>query len=444
VLFLLILLLTIAGGREASAQATPVSHPDSLQARLLKAIRQIPIIDNQAHPALPGDVEMDALTFDSTGVASPVARTLPFRLRPTNLELIPAFHALYEYPHADLSLDHLRELATLKRKKRTAPEVNYFNTVLNKAGISLSLANRVDMAGTPLDRTRFKWVPFLDAYLFPLNNSVYKKQGPESAVFFSCYEKLLKKYYDLVETSRPRTFEAYLRFVHESFSRLKADGAVAVKFAAAYLRPLAFDDVSPRQARRIYERYRNTTDVPEEEYRKLQNYLFFFLLREATRFGLPVHIHTGAGMNEGFRLNGAHPLLLENVVTANEFRQTRFVLLQGGAPFTQEAILLATNANVFVDTSGLTLLHYPSDLAAIFKQWLSLQPEKVLFATDARVVNELIGAEEVYWLATENGRQALALALSEMVQEKRCDEAEALRLAHLLLRDNAAKLYGLP
>ncbi|MBI3799950.1 MAG: amidohydrolase, partial [Deltaproteobacteria bacterium] len=76
--------------------------------------------------------------------------------------------------------------------------------------------------------------------------------------------------------------------------------------------------------------------------------------------------------------------------------------------------------------------------------WLTFYPEKILFGTNAVVLSDLIGAEETYWLATETGRQALALALSEMVQEEHCDEAEALHMARLVLHDNAAKLYGVP
>jgi len=80
----------------------------------------------------------------------------------------------------------------------------------------------------------------------------------------------------------------------------------------------------------------------------------------------------------------------------------------------------------------------------VLKDWLAFYPEKILFGTGALVLSDLVGAEETYWLATETGREALALALSEMVQEGRCDETESLRLARLVLHDNAAKLYGLP
>ena len=437
-----LLLLIWAGS--AHAQAPASTQSDALFQRLLVAIRQIHIIDNHAHPALPGDAEMDALTFDPAGLGAMETFLLPPRLRLTNLEYVPALQTLYGYPYADLSSGHLPELAVLKQKKRSAADLTYFNAVLDKAGISISLANRVGMTSAPLDRQRFRWVPFVDAYLFPLNNSVYKKQNADYNVFFSSEEKLLKRYLDQVETPRPRTFDAYLRFVHESLGRLKADGAIAVKFEVAYLRSLRFDDPPQRIARRVYERYRSTTEVPIDEYRDLQDYLFRYVLREVTRLGLPVHIHTGMGVGNAFQLNDARPLQLENILSDPQYRQTTFVLLHGGYPFTQEAILLASKPNVYVDPSGfMTLVLYPSDLAPVLKEWLSLYPEKVLFGTDAEVLGE-IGAEETYWLATETGRQALAMALSEMVQEERCDESEALRLARLVLHDNAAKLYSLP
>jgi hypothetical protein len=445
-LYSLLLFLLSACLGSAAAQSVVPNQADAVFQRLLTAIRQIQIIDNHAHPALPGDPEMDALFFDADGLAAMESFPLPVRLRPTNPEYVQALHALYDYPYADLSPEHMKELATLKQQKRAALGTAYFNDVLDKAGIAISLANRVGMTSAPLDRNRFKWVAFIDAYLFPLNNTVYKKMNADYQLFFSSEEKLLQRYFDQVETNgKPRRFDGYLRFVRESLARLRADGAVAVKFEAAYLRSLHFDDPPQRQARRIYERYLHSTEVPQDEYRDLQDYLFRYLLREATKLGLPVHLHTGLGIGNAFSLTSANPLHLENIFNDPQYRRTTFVLLHGGYPSTREAILLAGKPNVYVDPSGImTLVLYPPDLARVLKEWLTLYPEKILFGTDAEVFSDAIGAEETYWLATETGRQALALALSEMVQEGRCDEAEALRLARLVLHDNAATLYGLP
>ncbi|HEV8712900.1 MAG TPA: hypothetical protein VGX03_08745, partial [Candidatus Binatia bacterium] len=301
---LLFFLSTCIGSAEA--QSVAPRQADAPFPRLLAAIRQMQIIDNHAHPALPGDPEMDALFFAADGLVTMESFPLPVRLRPTNPEYVQAMHALYDYPYSDLSPEHVKELATLKQQKRAALGTAYFNDVLDKVGISVSLANRVGMSRVPFDRQRFKWVAFIDAYLFPLNNTVYKKINADYQLFFSSEEKLLKRYLDQVETSsKPRRFDDYLRFVRESLGRLKADGAIAVKFEAAYLRSLRFDDPPQRQARRIYERYLNSTEVPADEYRDLQDYLFRYLLREVTRLGLPVQVHTGFGVGNAFSFTGA-------------------------------------------------------------------------------------------------------------------------------------------
>jgi len=412
--------------------------------RLFTVIRQIQIIDNHAHPAFAGDPETHLLTVGKEGAEARLLDSLPWRLRPTNPEYLQALRALYDYPHQDLSLDHRQEVQALKQQKRTSGGSTYFNEVLDRVGIAVSLANRAGMSHTPLDRSRFKWVPFVDPYLFPLDNSVYRKMNPEYQLFFSSQEQLLQRYLEQVETRRPRTFDAYLRFIRESLERLKKDGAVAVAFEVAAVRSLRFDDPSRRQARRVYERYRSSTEVPEEEYRILQDYLFRYLLRQVTRLNLPVQIECGLRGGNTFSLANANPVHLENLLNDPLYRPTTFVLLNGCYPFTREAILLAGKPNVYVDSSGhMALALHPPDLARTLKEWLSLHPEKILFGTGATVINEQIGTEETYWLATESSRQALALALSEMVQEGRCDEAQALHFARLMLRENAVSVYGL-
>jgi uncharacterized protein len=444
-LYCLLLFFLSACTGLAEAQSVAPHQGDAPFPRLLAAVRQIQIIDDHAHPALPGDAEMDALFFAAAGPMAMESFSLPVRLRPTNPEYLPALRALYDYPYTDLAPEHVKELATLKQQKRAALGAAYLNAVLDKVGIAVSLANRVGMNSAPFDRQRFKWVAFIDAYLFPLNNAVYKKASADYQLFFSSEEQLLQRYLDQIEVGgRPQRFDDYLRFVRESLARLKADGAVAVTFEAAYLRSLHFADPPQHQARRVYERYLHSTKVPEDEYRDLQDYLFRYLLREVTRLGLPVQVHTGFGVGNGFSFTGALPLQLENIFNDPHYRGTIFVLLNGGHPFTREALASASKPNVYIEPSQMTLLLYPSDLARVLKDWLAFYPEKILFGTGAFALNDLVGAEETYWLATETGREALALALSEMVQEGRCDETEALRLARLVLHDNAAKLYGLP
>jgi hypothetical protein len=79
--------------------------------------------------------------------------------------------------------------------------------------------------------------------------------------------------------------------------------------------------------------------------------------------------------------------------------------------------------------------------AAALHDWLSTYPEHVLFGTDATPVSDRINWEETAWVATTMGRQALAIALSEMIEDGEIDGARAREIARLVLHDNAWKLY---
>ena len=52
--------------------------------------------------------------------------------------------------------------------------------VLDKLGIDVMLANRIAM-GRGLDAARFRWVPYDDALLFPLDNAALKRVNANRA-----------------------------------------------------------------------------------------------------------------------------------------------------------------------------------------------------------------------------------------------------------------------
>jgi len=82
-------------------------------------------------------------------------------------------------------------------------------------------------------------------------------------------------------------------------------------------------------------------------------------------------------------------------------------------------------------------------LAATLREWLERNPEKVLYGTDAYPYSDLMGWEESDWMANKTAREALALALEAMQRDREVTRENALRLAHLVLHDNAKALYGL-
>ena len=410
---------------------------------LLNEIYKIRAIDNHAHPLkYPAegekpDDEFDALPLDAIAPFPP-----PVRLIPTNPEFIRAWHDLYRYSHNDMSEAHLRELMAAKQKILTDHGDGTPAWLLDQLNIETMFANRVAM-GRGLNPPRFRWVPFDDALIFPLSNEAAKRFNQDYKGFYPAEERLLKRYLaDLNLRALPLSLDAYLKqVVTPTLERQKRNGAVAIKYEAAYLRKLDFDNPDEAVARATYARYVRGGEPPVNNYKALQDFLFYYIAREAGRLGLAVHIHCIEGAGGFYRQSGSNPLLLEAVFNDPTLRKTNFVVVHGGYPFTKEMGSLLSKPNVYADFSAQTFFTYPRELSEILRNWMEFYPDKVLFATDAFSFGPEVDWGEVAWLSNTTARQALALALTGMMTDGEIDRARAMELARMVLHDNAAKLY---
>jgi predicted TIM-barrel fold metal-dependent hydrolase len=193
----------------------------------------------------------------------------------------------------------------------------------------------------------------------------------------------------------------------------------------------------------VYARFAKGGEPSPDDYKTLQDFLFRYIAHEAGRLGLAVHIHAGAGLGNFFRLAGSEPVLLDATVSDPALRTTTFVLVHGGWPYDKETAYLLGKPNVYADFSAQTFLLSARDLAAVLRTWLGLYPEKVMFGTDAFDLGPGIGWEETGWLSASTARQALSIALGEMTADGTITRARAVELAHMVMHDNAARLYKL-
>jgi uncharacterized protein len=367
--------------------------------------------------------------------------------RPENPQFIAAWKALFGYKYDDASPAHVRELLAAKQRVKAAKGDAYPSWVLDQLGIETELANRVAI-GRGLVAPRFRWVPFEDALLFPLDNTAVGAVTPDRKIFFAREHQLLVRYMKTLNTPRlPPTLDEYLsRIVTGTLEDQKRHGAVAVKFEAAYLRALDFTTGNHEAASRAYARYVNGGIPTAAEYTALQDYIFHHIAAESGRLGLPVHIHTGYGCGSYFALAGANPLLLEPVLNDASLRRTTFVLLHGGAgPFSAAIAPLLMKPNVYTDFSEQTWLLPPRELAKTLRYWLEWYPQKVLFGTDLSPGGSpQIDWEEIGYQTTTTGREALAIALTGMLQDGEITRPRALEIAQMVMRGTAARLYSLP
>jgi hypothetical protein len=91
----------------------------------------------------------------------------------------------------------------------------------------------------------------------------------------------------------------------------------------------------------------------------------------------------------------------------------------------------------------MSVMLSPAVLAGVLRQWLGEWPEHVLFGTDAFDGGAEQGWEQVAWVGSTTARRALAIALTGMLRDGDITRDRAQQLARMVLRENAAAVYGL-
>jgi predicted TIM-barrel fold metal-dependent hydrolase len=221
---------------------------------------------------------------------------------------------------------------------------------------------------------------------------------------------------------------------------LAADVA-GYKSIVAYRTGLALDPPDDGAAAASFAELRQQArpgERPRLAAKPLNDWVVWTTLREAARSGTPVQLHTGFG-DPDLDLRLANPLHLRPVLEDASIRGAPIVLLHAGYPFTREAgYLAAVYPNVYLDLGLAIPLLSVVGMAAVVRAGFELTPlTKLLVSTDAHLVPEL------FYLGARWGRRALGTELERAVSDGDLIAAEAERAGAMILRDNAAKLYGL-
>jgi predicted TIM-barrel fold metal-dependent hydrolase len=393
-------------------------------------------------PVAPGasaDTEFDALPLD--GIPPfPV----PHRLGTDDPIWRAAQETLFHPPAAANDSVYRAGLRTAVEAMRREQGEKFPVWTLDAAGIDVMLANRIAMgAGLPPDR--FRWVPFADPLMLPLDTRREASQTPDTKSLYPKEAALLNRLLREIGVAKlPPTLDGYVRsVVRPTMEQWKSGGAVGIKFEAAYLRPLNFDDPDPAAARSIYARYITGGTPTHAEYKTLEDHLIREIAREAGRLGLSIQIHTLETFGGYYRSAGAAPHLMEPMMNDSSLRATKFVIVHGGWPLVGETQGLLSKPNVYADISMMDILLSPAELAGVLRQWLGEWPDKILFGTDAFDGGPEQGWEQVAWVGSMTARRALAMALTGMLRDGEITRERAQELARMVMRENAMRAYDI-
>ncbi len=249
--------------------AFPAVAQTTADPTLLAEINSIRAVDNHAHAmsvAVEGgkeDEEYDAIACGKLEFISPP----PMRLRPDNPIYAGAWRELYGYKHGEsMSEPHVRELLEAKRRVMREQGEGYPAWVLDRLNIETMFVNRV-APGRGLSAPHFRWVSYGDPLMLPLSTKSLRSNS-DRRFFYEQEEMLLRRDLTALKLSSiPPRLDLYLsQVVIPALERRKRAGAIALKFVAAYMRPLDFADVQQAQAAAVYARFVRGGEPPWGEY----------------------------------------------------------------------------------------------------------------------------------------------------------------------------------
>jgi len=347
-----------------------------------------------------------------------------------------ALEELYGYTKEEVTASDFPELERLSRNFWQAGKRDSFNRAMDICGIDTVLANLEEL-GDAFDRARVRWVAFVDSLIYPFDSAAIKSISPffkQSLQRYYFQGKALAEKFDM----STEDLDSYLRFVDAVLNDCKENDAAALKFASAYIRTLRFDVVEKGEAESIFADGRRTKLTDRKRYKKIQDYIARYICKRAGSLDLPVHFHTGFGYVATLKNLDSNPLNLESIFSDMRFANTRFVMLHAGYPWWDLLEPLLEKKNVFVEFSAANWMIYWDQLADILYRWLSYHglTGKIMFGSDA-------GTPVFFWIAAENSRRALYMALSKLIDQKRMSESMAISIAGKIMRENAIRIHNL-
>src|SRR5580693_5007412 len=207
-----------------------------IDAEIAQEIDAIWAVDNHAHPVLSPPEDATDREFDALPVESLEPESEPPAYREDFAELPLAWKALWGFEGtAPLDAAGLQRLNAARAQVKAREGEQFSAWVLDQARIGTQVGNRVSM-GRGVEPPRFRWVPYIDALLFPLDNSGMAAVSPDRKEFFALESIVRSRYLkEAALSAPPSTLDNYLKHVVTStLERHKSGGAVAEKFEVAY------------------------------------------------------------------------------------------------------------------------------------------------------------------------------------------------------------------
>ena len=339
-----------------------------------------------------------------------------------NREVLLAADQLFGVKDIDSSTVEI--LSEKIRKAYLDPEKWYNQILKDRCGIDYVILDRWNWDDKDFyDPSYYKFVTRFDKYI-----SINSKADIEN---FSEWKRDGVNSVDDLDTALGKAFQAAMN-----------DGMVAVKCAEAYQRILLFENVKKEKADEVFRKIKNLPDKEHlafDEVKPLQDYIMHRVIDLAKANNLPVQFHTGLQDGNGYPsqiIENSKPTHLVNLF--QEYPDVKFILFHGSYPYGGELSTLAKNfRNVYIDMCWMYIIS-PTYSERYLNEWLETVPANKIMAFGGDFYNV-----EGTFGHLVMAKQVISNVLTAKVRDGYFTEAEALKVAQMILHDNAVRILNL-
>jgi len=331
---------------------------------------------------------------------------------------------LYGVPRVDGStIEQLNERFVAARKETLKGKSHYRYVFKEKSRIAVSLVDVFPKPVMGYDREFFRNVYRVDPYLAPCDPVEVDRLAGETGI-------------------RIHTLDDYVAAVLAGVEKGIAQGAVALKCALAYERPIYFARVTHAEAEATFNRIlgiprgEDVGHVHMDKNKAVEDYVMHRILAYADGRGLTVQIHTGIQEGNGNILANSNPELLTNLLL--EYSNVTFDLFHMSYPYQNVLSAIAKNfQNVTIDMCWAHIISPEAAVRALVEFLDAVPANKIsAFGGDYLFPDGVYGHQ---YLAREDVARALAIKVADG-----CFDVErAKEVARWLFVDNPKRIFKL-
>ena len=230
-----------------------------------------------------------------------------------------------------------------------------------------------------------------------------------------------------------KSLDDYLSFVDILFGKFSDHNAVCLKNSMAYGRTLDYEYVPYEEAKQLFTKA--SSALSDVERKKLQDFMFHWIINKSIEVDLPIQIHTGYLAGSGNTLENGRPVKLNKLFL--RYREANFIMFHGGYPWTGEFTALGKMfPNVYLDIVWLPQISREAAIRS-FDEMLDCVPyNKFFWGGDCHLIEESVGSLEF-------GKDIVATVLAKRIDRGLMSMDVAREIAQGIFRDNAQRVFGL-